>query len=214
MAKALEVLDDRLGHQFGLLEKMKVLELAKPGATVLLNSPFPATEVWDELPREVQQQIVDKHLELWVVDAYAVAREVGMRDRINTVMQPCFFQLAGVLPAEEAIAHIKASVEDTYARRGREIVDRNFDLAERLLASQREFVKELLEASTVEPAAGGYSHPTNPYGVKKIAPASWEAGARTEPGEDTGARRCGSTDGCGSVRPTERCSSASPCGSV
>ncbi len=113
-------------HQFGLLEKMKVLDYAKPGATVLCNSPYPAATVWDHLPREVQQQIVDKHLDLWVIDALAVADEVGMGNRINTVMQPCFFQLAAVLPPEQAIAAIKASVEQAYGRRGRALVERNF----------------------------------------------------------------------------------------
>ena len=82
-------------HQFGLLEKMKVLDYAKPGATFLLNSPFPATEVWDRLAREVQQQLIDKRIAFWVIDADAVAREVGMGNRINTVMQPCFFAAVG-----------------------------------------------------------------------------------------------------------------------
>ncbi len=114
-------------HQFGLLEKVKVLDYARPGATFLLNSPFPAEQVWDQLPREVQDQVVDKQLEMWVIDADAVAREIGMGNRINTIMQPCFFQLSGVLPADEAIAKIKASVEKTYGRRGRAVVERNFE---------------------------------------------------------------------------------------
>ena len=124
-------------HQFGLLEKMKVLEYAKHGATFLLNSPYSEHDVWDRLPREAQQQIVDKHIAFWVVDASSVAREVNMGERINTVMQPCFFQLAGVLPAEEAIAHIKAAVEQTYARRGREIIERNFAAIDLALGALR-----------------------------------------------------------------------------
>jgi pyruvate-ferredoxin/flavodoxin oxidoreductase len=121
-------------HQFGLLEKMKVLDTAKAGATVLLNSPFGPDEVWDHLPREVQRQIIDKGVDLWVIDAYALAREVEMGNRINTVMQPCFFQLSGVLPADEAITRIKAWIEQTYARRGRAIVERNFAAIDRSLA--------------------------------------------------------------------------------
>ncbi len=113
-------------HQFGLLEKMKVLDHAKPGATFLLNSPFGPDDVWDRMPRDVQTQIVDKGLKLWVIDAYTVARNAEMGNRINTVMQPCFFHLAGVLPADEAIGQIKAAVEKTYARRGRTVVERNF----------------------------------------------------------------------------------------
>jgi pyruvate-ferredoxin/flavodoxin oxidoreductase len=113
-------------HQFGLLEKLEVLTNARPGATVLLNAPFAADEVWDQLPREVQQEILDKDLDVWVIDADRVAREVGMGNRINTVMQPCFFHLSGVLPAEVAIAQIKDAVQATYARRGRAVVERNF----------------------------------------------------------------------------------------
>jgi pyruvate-ferredoxin/flavodoxin oxidoreductase len=113
-------------HQFGLLEKVKVLEYAKPGATVLLNSPYDAQELWDRLARPVQEQLIDKRVALWVIDADAVARALGMASRINTIMQPCFFALAGVLPADEAVAHIKASIEATYGRRGRAVVERNF----------------------------------------------------------------------------------------
>jgi pyruvate-ferredoxin/flavodoxin oxidoreductase len=120
-------------HHFGLLEKVKVLDYAKPGATFLLNSPFPAAEVWDRLPREIQQTLIDKHITFWVIDADAVALESGMGNRINTIMQPCFFKLAGVLPADEAIARIKASVEQTYGRRGRTIVEQNVAAIDRAL---------------------------------------------------------------------------------
>jgi pyruvate-ferredoxin/flavodoxin oxidoreductase len=122
-------------HHFGLLARMKVLELARPGATVLLNSPYPADELWDRLPREAQEQIVDKGLAVWAIDAAAVAGRAGMGGRINTVMQPCFFALAGVLPADEAIARIKASVEATYSRRGRAVVERNFAAIDESLAN-------------------------------------------------------------------------------
>jgi pyruvate-ferredoxin/flavodoxin oxidoreductase len=113
-------------HQFGLLERTKIVEYAKHGATVLLNSPYGPDEVWDQLPRNVQQQLVDKAIDLWVIDAFAVAEEVGMGNRINTVMQPCFFHLAGVLPPADAIARIKGFVEKTYAKRGQAVVERNF----------------------------------------------------------------------------------------
>ena len=85
-------------HQFGLLEQVRVLDHARRGGTFLLNSPFAADHVWDHLPVEVQRKLIDDDIALWVIDAFAVAREAGMGDRINTVMQPCFFQLAGVLP--------------------------------------------------------------------------------------------------------------------
>jgi pyruvate-ferredoxin/flavodoxin oxidoreductase len=120
-------------HQFGLLGKTKVLETARHGATVLLNSPFGPDEVWDHLPGGVQQQLIEKQIDLWVIDGLAVADEVGMGNRINTVMQPCFFKLSGVLPPDEAIARIKESVEHTYARRGEAVVARNFAAIDRSL---------------------------------------------------------------------------------
>ena len=105
---------------------MDVLGRAAPGARFLLNSPWPADQVWDHLPYEVQREVLDKGLDLWVVDAARVAREAGMGHRINTVMQPCFFALAGVLPREQAVAAIKAWVAKAFSRRGEEVVARNF----------------------------------------------------------------------------------------
>jgi len=124
-------------HQFGLLERQKVLDAAKPGATFLLNSPYGPGEVWGHLPGHVQRQLIDKGIDLWVIDAHAIARDIGMGNRINTVMQPCFFQLSGVLPADEAIAKIKESVEAAYGRRGRAVVERNFAAIDRALAGLR-----------------------------------------------------------------------------
>ena len=120
-------------HQFGLLGKVKVLETARRGATFLLNAPYGPDEVWDHLPGSVQQMLVDKEMDLWVIDALAVADEVGMGSRINTIMQPCFFQLAGILPPDEAIARIKGFVAKTYAKRGDAVVARNYAAIDRSL---------------------------------------------------------------------------------
>ena len=86
-------------HQFHFLERIDVLKAAEPGATFLLNSPFGPNEVWDRLPREVQQQIIDKRLKFYVVDGYKVAQQAGMAGRFNTVLQTCFFALAEHLAA-------------------------------------------------------------------------------------------------------------------
>ena len=120
-------------HQFGMLGRTKVLESAKHGATFLLNAPYGPDEVWDHLPGDVQRMLVDKEIDFWVIDALAVAAEAGMGSRINTVMQPCFFKLAGILPPEEAIAQIKAFVQKTYAKRGEAVVARNFAAIDRSL---------------------------------------------------------------------------------
>jgi pyruvate-ferredoxin/flavodoxin oxidoreductase len=113
-------------HKFDFVYKLDVLATAAPGATVLLNSPYPADQVWDQLPREVQQQIVGKALALHVIDASRVASALGLGSRVNTILQTCFFALCGVMPRDTAIEAIKRATERTYARKGKEIVRKNF----------------------------------------------------------------------------------------
>jgi pyruvate-ferredoxin/flavodoxin oxidoreductase len=113
-------------HQFNFLEKIDVLRHAEPGAVFLLNSSFGKDEVWEHLPRPVQEEIIRKQLQFYVIDGYAVAKETGMGMRINTVMQTCFFAISGVLPREEAIAAIKKAIKKTYGRRGEAVVQKNF----------------------------------------------------------------------------------------
>jgi pyruvate-ferredoxin/flavodoxin oxidoreductase len=125
-------------HQFDFLDRFDMLEAAVPGAVFLLNSPYGPDTVWDHLPREVQEQIVDKGIRFYVIDAYGVARTAGMGGRINTIMQTCFFAISGVLPREEAIAKIKEAIEKTYGKRGPEVVQRNFAVVNASLAHLHE----------------------------------------------------------------------------
>ncbi|MDZ8227020.1 pyruvate:ferredoxin (flavodoxin) oxidoreductase [Nostoc sp. ChiVER01] len=120
-------------HHWGFLERIDILKAAIPGATLLLNSPHNADTVWEYLPLKVQQQIIDKHLKLYVINASQVARESGMGGRINTIMQVCFFALAGVLPQEEAIAKIKQAIEKTYGKKGVEVVRMNLQAVDNTL---------------------------------------------------------------------------------
>jgi pyruvate-ferredoxin/flavodoxin oxidoreductase len=125
-------------HQFEFLEKTDVLEAAEPGAIFLLNSPWGPTEVWQHLPRTIQQTILDKRLKVYVIDGYSVARENGMGNRINTVMQTCFFAISGVLPREEAIAQIKKAIQKTYGKRGEAVVQKNYAAVDAALAHLHE----------------------------------------------------------------------------
>jgi pyruvate-ferredoxin/flavodoxin oxidoreductase len=125
-------------HQFEFMEKLDVLALARPGATFLLNSPYPSEEVWSRLPREAQQSILEKRLKFYVVDALQVAKQAGLAGRINTVTQACFFAISGVLPREEAIAEIKESIRKTYGKRGDTVLNRNFAAVDASLAALRE----------------------------------------------------------------------------
>ncbi len=121
-------------HQFNFLERFEMLHVAEPGATFLLNSPFGPDQVWERLPRSAQQTILAKQLKFYVIDAYKVARETGMGGRINTVMQTCFFAISGVLPRAEALAAIKHSIEKTYGKRGKVVVEKNFAAVDATLA--------------------------------------------------------------------------------
>ncbi len=121
-------------HQFGFLERQDVLFLAAKGAVFLLNSPYGQSSTWDQLPRSVQQQIVDKKLRFFVIDASKVARDVGLGVRTNTVLQTCFFAISGVLPRDIALKHIKESIRKTYSGKGEVIVSKNFAAVDATLA--------------------------------------------------------------------------------
>lgn len=121
-------------HQFVFLEKYPVLDLALPGATFLLNTHYGPDEVWNHLPRTIQEQIVSKKLKFWVIDGYAVAKEAGMGGRINSVMQTCFFAISGIFPREEAISRIKGAIESTYGNKGKEIVEMNWRAVDQTIA--------------------------------------------------------------------------------
>lgn len=122
-------------HQFNFLEKYDVLREAIPGSVFLLNSIYGPDEVWEHLPREVQQTIIEKKLRFFVIDAYEVARQTGMGGRINTIMQTCFFAISGVLPREQAIEEIKKSIRKTYGKRGEAVVQKNFEAVDQTLAN-------------------------------------------------------------------------------
>ncbi len=127
-------------HQFHFLERQGILEVAAAGATFLLNSPHGPDDVWDQLPRSAQQQIISKRLKFFVIDASRVAQEVGLKNRTNTVLQTCFFALSGVLPREEAIAQIKKSIRKSYGSKGEEVVEKNFKAVDETLSRLYEVV--------------------------------------------------------------------------
>jgi pyruvate-ferredoxin/flavodoxin oxidoreductase len=120
-------------HQPGFLDDIDVLEIAAPGATVLINSPVAPDLLWGRLPVEAQTHIVKKGLQVWVVDADAIAREAGLGRRVNTVLQTCFFHLTDLMPTDRAIEAIKDQIRKTYARRGQAVVRRNEEAVDRAL---------------------------------------------------------------------------------
>jgi pyruvate-ferredoxin/flavodoxin oxidoreductase len=125
-------------HQFSFLERYDVLSALQPGGTFLLNSIYKPEEVWDQLPRETQQSILDKKLRFYIIDAYQVAQDTGMGGRINTIMQTCFFAISGILPREQAIEEIKHAIQKTYGKRGEAVVKKNFEAVDQTLAHLNE----------------------------------------------------------------------------
>jgi pyruvate-ferredoxin/flavodoxin oxidoreductase len=125
-------------HQWSFLERYDMLQYLQTGGVFLLNSVYGPDEVWNQLPQEVQKQIIDKKLRLYVIDAYKVAKETGMGVRINTIMQTCFFNISGVLPAAEAIEKIKGAIKKTYERKGPEVVQKNFAAVDQTIANLKQ----------------------------------------------------------------------------
>ena len=125
-------------HQFQFLDRIDVLVAAEPGTTFLLNAPFSPEEIWNHIPRQMQESIIQKKLRFFVIDGYKVAREAGMGSRINTIMQTCFFAISGVLPRDEAIAAIKKAIQETYGKRGEVVVQKNNAAVDQTLAHLHE----------------------------------------------------------------------------
>ncbi len=122
-------------HHFVFFDRVDVLGLAAHGATLLLNAPYGAAELWDYLPGPVQQEILDKEIKVYTIDARKVAQEAGMGRRINTVMQTCFFALSGVLPKDDAIDAIKKAIKKTYGRKSMKVVEKNFEAVDASIAN-------------------------------------------------------------------------------
>ena len=137
-------------HQFAALARQDVLRLAAPGAVLLLNSVYGPESVWDHLPRPVQQQIIERKLRVYTIDASEVAREVGLGVHTNTVLQTCFFAISGVLPREDAIRHIKEAIKKTYARKGEIVVRKNYAAVDGTLARLYEVAIPEVATSTTE----------------------------------------------------------------
>ena len=112
-------------HKFSFLERYDMLSKLVPGGVFLLNSPYPASEVWDKMPREVQEQVIEKKVEFYTINAVSIAQKIGLGARINTIMQTAFFLISGVLPKDEAIQLVKDYIVKTYGKKGQNVIDMN-----------------------------------------------------------------------------------------
>ncbi len=141
-------------HQFSFLERLDMLRFAKQGGTVLINSLYNKDEVWSHLPVEVQRQIISKKLKLYNINAYEVAKKAGMGERVNTIMQTCFFAISNILPREEAIAQIKKAIKKTYGKRGEAVVEKNYKAVDETLENLHQVVVPSVADSKVTMRTG------------------------------------------------------------
>jgi pyruvate-ferredoxin/flavodoxin oxidoreductase len=153
-------------HQFNFLERFDVLKNAREGAIFLLNSVYSSSEVWEHLPREVQETIIQKKLKFFIIDAYEVAKKTNMGSRINTIMQTCFFAISGILPREQAIDQIKQAIKKTYSKFGDVVVKQNFEAVDQTLDHLHEVTvpSEVTSTITRRPPVS----PNAPEFVKKV----------------------------------------------
>ena len=184
-------------HQFNFLERYQILDAAQEGATLLINSPYEANEVWQNLPRSVQEAIIARNIKVYSINAYAVAKANQLGNRTNTIMQTCFFAISGVIPRDEAIVKIKDSIRKTYGKRGEPVVRQNFAAVDAALehlhevpvpaAATSTFVlppavspdaPEFVRTVTAEMMAGrGDNLPVSAFpvdGTYPVATAQWE----------------------------------------
>jgi pyruvate-ferredoxin/flavodoxin oxidoreductase len=138
-------------HQPMFIDRYELLEHAAPDGVFLLNTPAVPDTVWDTLPENLRAQIQEKRLQLWVIDAYAVAAETGMGRRINTIMQTCFFAISGILPKDEAIAAIKQAVDKTYGKKSRRLVELNYRAIDMTLSRLHQVAIPTQRAPSVAP---------------------------------------------------------------
>ena len=120
-------------HQFNFINKYDILKDAEKGATFLLNSPYSKEEVWAKIPQHIQEEIIDKKLRFYIINASSVAKETGMGSRVNTILQTCFFAISGILPREEAIQKIKDAIQKSYSDKGEKVVLKNFEAVDKAI---------------------------------------------------------------------------------
>ncbi len=137
-------------HQVSFVDRFDMLKYARKGSVFLLNSIYGPEEVWDTLPKQMQRDLIEKEIEFYVIDAYSVAEKTGMGQRINTIMQTCFFAISRILPRDEAVAAIKHSIEKTYGKRGEAVVNKNFAAVDQAVANMHKVKVPAQVTSTFE----------------------------------------------------------------
>jgi len=148
-------------HQFNFIEKYDILKNIKKGGTFLLNSPFSKDDIWEILPKKMQEEIIENELDFYVIDASKVAHEAKLGKRTNTVLQTCFFAISGVLPKDEAIQKIKDAIVKSYSHKGDKVVQMNFNAVDKSLENLQKvaYPKQITSETELKPMMTGDADP-------------------------------------------------------
>ena len=153
-------------HQPVFLERYPLLDKAADDSVFLLNTSETVSTVWKTLPENMQRQIQEKNIQFYIIDAYKVAELTGMDKRINTIMQTCFFSISGILPKEQAIKAIKQAVENTYGKKGKRLIEFNFNAIDKTLENlYRVEVPDVISSDVVVQSTLKES---TPYFIKNV----------------------------------------------
>lgn len=119
-------------HNPSYMGKYDIVQEIRDGGTFLLNTPFKtASELADVLPGNVKQYLANHNISFYVIDAVSIAKEIGLEGRVNTILQSSFFQLADIIPSDQAIELMKEAAKKTYERKGQKIVEMNYQAIDR-----------------------------------------------------------------------------------
>ena len=155
-------------HKTSYVNQYEILEGLKPGGTFLLNCPWDAEELEKELPAKMKKYIAENNIQFYTIDAIKVAREVGLKNRINMVTQTAFFKLTNVIPFEKATELLKAAIKKTYGKKGDDVVNMNYAAVDKAVETLHkvEVPAAWANAGAEEAAKGGC--PATPAFIKEV----------------------------------------------
>ncbi|SKC85452.1 pyruvate:ferredoxin (flavodoxin) oxidoreductase [Maledivibacter halophilus] len=114
-------------HNKSYVNHYDLLKGLKKGGTFVLNCPWDEEALDEKLPDSIKNYIAENEINFYIIDAISIAQDIGLGGRINMIMQSAFFSLAKVIPIEDAVKHLKKSIDKTYGAKGEKIVKMNYD---------------------------------------------------------------------------------------
>ena len=114
-------------HNQSYIDKYDMVSDIKPGGKFLLNTIWDAEGLEKHLPGQVKRYIAQNNIKFYTVNGVKLGQETGMGTRINTILQSAFFKLADVIPFEDALGYMKAAAEASYAKKGQDVVEKNWN---------------------------------------------------------------------------------------